>query len=371
MTAILTLSAQSHPYHWGGRVYPEIGQWLRSHIEADFKHRADSRRVLPVSTMLGDVGLLWTDGVNTFCTLYDEETREIEMGLSYVDHPEQLSQAPHFLLSPGNIGINNKKMCLVDNPAHSVTVEQLGNYKMLVVRDAQGVPLNAYYAITIDEYNNGYRHIFMHYLLLGNYSTPAGSNVVFGPKMKFYSGNDYDVDPGFFDYYITPDFSTLYICYGEGRVSHGDPSSPNYGKMPGGGGAAAIMGPMEWNVVPNVDGLQVTVTTDEKFVDHNPRIDEHTQLTKLACPYAGLNGKWAFASVIPLTAPMLHLFPKQVLTLMRAEIYARHGDTFGNADTQRYFDAQPWYKRSNRTIKLTDLERFNYALIKSVENSMK
>ena len=56
---------------------------------------------------------------------------------------------------------------------------------------------------------------------------------------------------------------------------------------------------------------------------------------------------------------------------MRGEIYARHGDTFKNPDTQRYFDAQPWYKKSKQPIKLTDVERFNYQLIKHVETTMK
>ena len=60
-----------------------------------------------------------------------------------------------------------------------------------------------------------------------------------------------------------------------------------------------------------------------------------------------------------------------MLTLMRGEIYARHGDTFKNPDTQRYFDAQPWYKKSKQPIKLTDVERFNYQLIKHVETTMK
>ena len=73
--------------------------------------------------------------------------------------------------------------------------------------------------------------------------------------------------------------------------------------------------------------------------------------------------------MIPLTHQMLRLFPKEVLTLMRGEIYARHGDTFSDPKTQAYFDAQPWYKKSGRPVALTDLERFNYALIKQVEQN--
>jgi len=88
-------------------------------------------------------------------------------------------------------------------------------------------------------------------------------------------------------------------------------------------------------------------------------------------PFEGLDGKWAIASVVPLNETLLRLFPKEVLTLMRGEIYARYGDTFKDSATQRYFDAQPWYKRKsgNAPIRLTDVERFNYKLIKYVEST--
>ena len=64
------------------------------------------------------------------------------------------------------------------------------------------------------------------------------------------------------------------------------------------------------------------------------------------------------------------LCPKEVLKLMRGEIYARYGDTFADPDTQAYFDAQPWYqKRPGEKITLTDIERYNYALIKQAEQA--
>ena len=89
-------------------------------------------------------------------------------------------------------------------------------------------------------------------------------------------------------------------------------------------------------------------------------------LTKVQCPWQGIDGKWAFASVIPLTHELLKLFPKETLELMRAEIYARHGDTFKSAANQKYFDQQPWYKKSGKKVILTDIEKFNVALIKQV-----
>ena len=129
---------------------------------------------------------------------------------------------------------------------------------------------------------------------------------------------------------------------------------------------------MEWSLSHCVEGLKVIVRHDERFVNHEPAIGEEGDtvvLTKLQSPYEGLNGKWAFASVIPLTDALLMSYPREVLTLMRGEIYARHGDTFKDAATQRYFDAQPWYRRSNaKVIRLTEVEQFNYQLIKYIES---
>ena len=343
----------------------DLPEFLTNCINEDMQHRNEPRRVMPINDiLLGNIGQEWTDGIGIFSTFYERQNREIETNVfhNYSDQPD---------LPIGPMNVTGKKVTLESDKNLVVTVEKIGNYTMLVVRNAQGVPVKAFYHITNDQANNGYITIFVINMLAGNYATPDGNNVVFGIKQPFYSGNKHDTDPGIFSHYIKPDFSSIDILYGEGRVSHGDPSSPNFGKMPGGGGAAALMGPMEWNVTITTEGLTARVTNDERFVDHNPRIDNVTELTKLQCPYEGIDGKWAFASVIPLTHSLLRLFPADVLTLMRGEIYARHGDTFTNPNTQRYFDAQPWYKRSNKPIKLTDVERFNYALIKQVENEKK
>ena len=130
------------------------------------------------------------------------------------------------------------------------------------------------------------------------------------------------------------------------------------------------MNEMIWTVKPTVDGLLATVVRDEPFVDHSPSIGKQgssANLTKVRTPFDGYSGKWAFASLMPLTHRLLSLFPADVLKLMRGEIYARYGDTFRDPETQRYFDAQPWYKRSKRTFTLTAIERFNVQMIKAAE----
>lgn len=56
--------------------------------------------------------------------------------------------------------------------------------------------------------------------------------------------------------------------------------------------------------------------------------------------------------------------PKE-LTLMRNEIYARHGRPFKRRDLREYFLKKPWYKpdRSYRDSRLNDIERKNAAFI--------
>ena len=55
---------------------------------------------------------------------------------------------------------------------------------------------------------------------------------------------------------------------------------------------------------------------------------------------------------------------------MYAEIYARHGNIFEDSNLQKYFDAQPWYKKSNEPTEPTDIEQFNADLINEVIMSM-
>ena len=366
MTSIIMLNAGEKKF---AHIYineHELPEFITARIDNDLSHRTDKWQNVPMKGfLLGDTELFWTDGLDVFRTMYENEKHEVWMTPTHFYDTKRKSSPT------GPMDVKGNKVTLQKSPQMTVSVERLGEYTMLVVRNNQGVPVKSYYYMTNEELNNGYWALYLPIVLAGNYTTADGHNVVFGLKMPFYTGDKYDRDPGFYNHYVTPDFSSIDIQYGAGRVSRGDPSSPKYGKMPGGGGAGALMGPMEWNVTITIDGLIAKVTRDQKFVNHNPKIDDVASLTKVQCPYDGIEGKWAFASVIPLTHSLLNLFPVDVLTLMRGEIYARHGDTFSNPDTQRYFDSQPWYKRSNKPVKLTDVERFNYLLIEQVENDKK
>ncbi len=372
LTALLPV-----PSHAQRRVYSrmylddrDMATYLNSEIADWTASREKPLKVLSTAKyLLKDDSQLWTNGVGIYETFYDNDDRQVYFS------PIMQSDIPEDVIAIKPLKVKGRNIVLSDRPDVKVSVEQVAGHILLVGRNAQNHPVMVLLNITNDQRNDGTWTSLAQYLVMGNYTLPDGHNAVFGPKCPFYTGSEYDTDPGILNgYYINRDFKSMDILYGSRRVSRGDPSSPNWGKMPGGGGAAAIMGPMEWNIRFTVEGLQAVVVRDERFVEHMPAIGNEgdtVMLTKVQTPYQGLEGKWAFASVIPLTNKMLELFPKQVLTLMRAEIYARHGDTFRDPTTQHYFDGQPWYKRSGKPVRLTDLERFNYLLIKQVESTMK
>ena len=315
---------------------------------------------------------LWTNGIGLYRSYYDDEDARVGF------EPQVRSNNYEEIIAviPPSLKVKGRNVVLSGKPNVKVSVERIAGHILLVGRNAQGMPVMALHYVTPEQMEQNTWTLLALYPVLGNYTIASGRNVVFGPKMDFYSGKEYDKDPGMIEaYHIYRDLnqmSKMNIIYGNKRINRGDPAVLARSKERGAGGAGAIMGPMMWNIAPSVEGLCVIVVHDEPFVDHFPAVGkegETATLTKVQGPYPGLDGKWTFASVIPLTETLLRLFPKEVLTLMRGEIYARHGDTFKDPATQRYFDAQPWYKKSGTPISLTDVERFNYQLIKQVEMS--
>ncbi len=334
-------------------------------VAADMKARYAKRQVLSPNKHLF-TSTLWSNGLFRAIASYDSDTRTFLLSDYEGADPDAMGDPFHAMeVKPGG------HITFEETSSPIFTLERYGNYNMLVGRGKDGQPIYAYYCYSADEaYNNRWKLPLM-FVLAGNYETPDGNHAVFGPKMDFYKGNSFDTDPGVFDAFMPSDGGlALDILYGDGRMSHGDPGSERYGQMPGGGGAGAIMGPMQWQLTMTAAGMLVTVVQDQKFVDHNPRVESGSELRRVQSPYQGIHGQWPFTSVIPLSHQLLRLFPREVLTLMRGEIYARHGDSFRDPDTQRYFDAQTWYKKAAGPVRLTAIEKFNYNLIRSVEQDL-
>ena len=155
--------------------------------------------------------------------------------------------------------VKKGKVSVEDDPQARVNVEQIGGLVMLVERDKQNKPVRAFYQLPSDGQRNEDWVFFINYMFMGHYTTPDNLDVVFGPWMPCYSCHEYNVDPGIFGFNYDFDNRILHIIYGNSRVSHGDPSKFSKERMPGEGGAGAIMGPMQWDIIPTVSGLDVNI----------------------------------------------------------------------------------------------------------------
>lgn len=283
----------------------------------------------------------------------------------------QVFDTEQFFTNHRHLSYDGLELCTIDynnKDGLTLSVEKLGNDTVLVYRNAIDDPVEVYY-YTDRLHSEVELSIYVQYILAGNYMLTNGKNSIFGVWQDFYTGSEYNTDPGVYRI-VKMGNDKIDIAHSFERVSHGDPNSPYYG-MPGGGGAGAICPFLIWELKITSDGLLARETYGDKFVVHHPRLaDGSNMLTKVQCPWKGIDGKWAFTSVMPLTHKLLRLFPKDALELMYVEILARHGNTFKDAKYQKYFDAQPWYKKNSTPTELTDIEQFNADLINEVIMSM-
>jgi hypothetical protein len=74
-----------------------------------------------------------------------------------------------------------------------------------------------------------------------------------------------------------------------------------------------------------------------------------------------------------ITEEMLHGLGLHELRLLRNEVYARRGRTFGSGWLQQYFDFQPWYEasQSKKEIVLSEIEKKNVETIVHYENALR
>ena len=70
----------------------------------------------------------------------------------------------------------------------------------------------------------------------------------------------------------------------------------------------------------------------------------------------------------PLTEEMLRGLGLHELRLLRNEVYARRGRTFGSGWLQQYFEFQPWYEPSQdkREPQLSEIEKKNVEVSSSM-----
>ena len=297
---------------------------MKQRMQTLMDARKENLRTLPVSELIEDTQFWWS-GQQVYVLGYGE-TDNIRPFVPFSTHRDP--QPLYTLICKK--GKNGTSVMVKDHAGWKVAMQQVGPWRVLVFRDGTGAVKDCYIGTTWEDVANhkNVQNFSMHDLYDGVYEMKDGTKVVFGPVMEHYKDLGYSCDPGFFFFHTDKYFAvTDTLEYGGGRVSRGNPSSPKWGKMPGGGGAGAIMGPMQWRVTPSPMGLKVTVIHDEPFVKHSPSIEGgEAELTWVEGPYEGINGRLPIASVRPLPTEMLRLLPKGDLHVVMNEILDRHTD---------------------------------------------
>lgn len=92
------------------------------------------------------------------------------------------------------------------------------------------------------------------------------------------------------------------------------------------------------------------------------------KLRRKSSPFG--EGLCPYTSTMLINASLIGYYDNKMLRIVRNEIWARHGYRFSSADLQEYFNKQSWYKPvdDNSTIELSPLEKMNIAIIKSLED---
>lgn len=119
-----------------------------------------------------------------------------------------------------------------------------------------------------------------------------------------------------------------------------------------------------WELVPTVDGMNIYKTVPNPDIDGLSRGKLYATLK-----VANDTPRWAFLSDRICTQYAFAQLDKDVLRLMRNEVYARHGYRFSDARLQAHFGACKWYKPvdDNQMVTLNGVENLNEALIKDAE----
>lgn len=324
----MNMNAQEDLNIWwqGHNAERENAEILKNRLISMKDARKETLRTMPIKDLLnGEDSEYWWDG-RQLCVLGYGETDNIRPLVTFKKQGD--GQELYTLVCKK--GKNGTTVTIKDHAGWKVALQQSGQWRILVFRDATGAVQDCFIGTTWHDAANlkNVQNLSLHDLYDGVYVLPNGNKVVFGPIMEHYKDLGYSRDPGIFYSQIDDDFAVGDIIeYGGGRVSRGNPSSPKYGKMPGGGGAGAIMDAMVWQVTPCPMGLKVKVLRDEPFVQHSPSIDNgEAELKWVQGPFEGIEGYFPIASVRPLPKGMLRMLPKGDLHFIMQEILDRHVD---------------------------------------------
>ncbi len=171
---------------------------------------------------------------------------------------------------------------------------------------------------------------------------------------------------------MAPDGRTLEITVGDDTLSVNG-QSVRYRMVTGNGAPLDVLdiqdGPAKgvWHFVRTIDGFNAYRSVlngsgaDNGFYDE---VDDHPYILTWADPD---RSRWSYLSdvfIIPIH------YNKSTLRIIRNHILAMHGYIFQSKELQKYFEAQPWYKkaRNNDSVQLNFIEQMNISRIQGEES---
>ena len=279
-----------------------------------------------------------------------DETTHIGFLLDNTDY----NDSQHFYA----VKMFNGKPRVMNRKGVTVKHETVGPWDLLVFRNSAGAVIDMAIA-TSDKEREMNEMIDMNALFDGIYVSAKGDTAVFGAELND-KRDHFTVCPGVYQVMTYTDGlpeckpDENYIAFAENRMKVVEmPSiSKKYDEQAqciryyadgkeiskkeyefiesrpcGYGGHGSLMGPIVWKVKRTATGLHVELTQPydaNQDWRYSPFSDEKFDLTWVRSVYPGYKGRWAVASVRPLTRNMLRQFDKATLRAMVKGINARH-----------------------------------------------
>lgn len=297
---------------------------------------------------------IWTDGMEMLCTRRLNDTQVLLVGQAYMDSNygylleiEDKGKGNYDLTQllvsqlksiPDHLGEEERSIIESDMLSSATAGNKwkrrcIGSYDLLMRYDSKGKLCSIYLQSGREMTEEGEDAI--RDLLVGSYTSRHGKNYTF-TSQDLCTWND------------KPDISYMMVADGE----YGSPS------------CHFIVQDQQYEFSINSNGLHVYKT------EHHPEAPGPSTGALIAELSADRSQpRWAFLSHKPLLLPALYAADKELLRLMRNEIFARHGYRFANPQLRAYFEACHWYHpvADNSQVKLSDLEQLNVELLKNYE----
>lgn len=225
-----------------------------------------------------------------------------------------------------------------------VEYKTFGDQQWLIFYNATGDAIGS--LVGLDNPSDDFTEFqYTHYIFAGSYTDTHGNEYSFIPDVKKTEGfgsSTYTIEKEF-------EMPSSVITFGKGQSYRVKPTASGLTIY-----AAVNSGDEVWN---------------DKGVKYTLRWNEEASAGK-----TGVHGRFPFTSLEVAPLGVLNFYPKDLLKIMRNEIFARHGYIFTSTAMKTYFEKQGWYHPTTSDInevtsQLSEIETINVALIRQAEKN--